>query len=671
VLKEFRTEENRRVYATSVLYALEELLVPTRGAAGTQVVRSDRYHRTQYECLGDATLLADEVPDIAGATCFFLRLAPGRDRVARFAVEGSYELEACPAGGWLLTGKGSEPCSYWIVQPPTARKIDFHGRILSEQAASIVRFRASSDELSVDIAVPGDAHLDLTLWRFASEASDIEESLKKLLVLERQPFFLGSSHSVYHGPSDVYRCLVHGNIYDNRFVWRKGAGFRWRICSENEALSLYLILHGLELATQRRLYTLLKRQIVFSVIARQAPDGGWYHGEWTDLMESHYRLHNGGMRVLEAALEESVDDVVRSALQRASEFLQRGSDKTDLGLWFLHDTLEQSVETMRTPGAPPWRANRILGSSESNKLILNTHLDAIVVLDRYGEVTGDKHCKEQVLSAEATVRALLALRPAEPIYRVCFWAVALTLLPSTKIERLPITLRILRRLASRYVVPKLYLLKQLFPRIVMPGGLIERHLSPPHWSASYHPVNVVDLARMCRRMPDEDLDEVLQQAVAAVTETSLLEYWAESKQRQAVGYWVEALYYMCTLNRAEKYRHSLAEAILYADDVGLGLPASLLGGNPEAAKLSHQIPCPSPTEPRLRVANLSCNGTQEVLVVNCSSATLPCHWEEERSLHLTWTRADGHPAGAKSRPLEIPPRGWVWGKQVTEAPSAT
>ena len=69
-------------------------------------------------------------------------------------------------------------------------------------------------------------------------------------------------------------------------------------------MGFIVALSGLELATGKLIYTLLKRQLLFSVIARQSEDGGWYHGEWTDLMESHYRFHNGAMLLLEAALKE-------------------------------------------------------------------------------------------------------------------------------------------------------------------------------------------------------------------------------------------------------------------------------------------------------------------------------------------------------------------------------
>ena len=140
-------------------------------------------------------------------------------------------------------------------------------------------------------------------------------------------------------------------------------------------------------------------------------------------------------------------------------------------------------------------------------------------------------------------------------------------------------------------------------------------------------------------------------------ETSLLKYWIETKQRQALGYWPEALYQLCTFSPAPEYRRYLAEAILIAEDAELGLPPSLLGGNLEAVQREQQIPCPSPADPRLRVANLSHGGKREILVVNGSSAAIALDWERTIP-SLTWKAADGQAVSAN---LHLAPRAWLVG----------
>lgn len=547
--------------------------------------------------------------------------------------------------------------TYWIPRAPVLRTHDSQGRILSEETAPLTAFKPTAAETTIDIGIRGDFDLDCALWHLPPEAAELVENLAQPFVLERQPIFMLSSHTSFYSPADLYVYLIHGHVYENRFDPLR----KRKICSELEAYSAYVALHGLEAATHKKLYRLLKRQIVFSVIARQARDGGWYHGEWTDDMESHYRLHNGAMLLLEAALEEAPNGVVRTALDKAASFIASCADRTDIGLWFMHDSTEHSAEALNKSGLR-WVASRELGKSPATKMILNTHLDAIIALDRYAEVTGNSEYSEQVASALAATRALLALRPAESLYRMLYRAVGLTLLPTTEAERLPLALRGLKRLTRNHVIPRLYRIKRRFPRIVMPGGLIERHLSRLHFGVNYHSVNVADLARLWRRFPREDFRETITGAVSAVTDTTLLRYWAEAKQRQALGYWVEALYQLCTLAPERSYRRYLVEAMLAALDAGLGLPPSLLGAHPEIVKPAERFPCPSPRDVRLHIANLSCGGRREILVVNSTTTAIALAWEEDRDDGLAWVSADDRPVSAGKALLSVPPRGWLLGR---------
>jgi hypothetical protein len=124
-----------------------------------------------------------------------------------------------------------------------------------------------------------------------------------------------------------------------------------------------------------------------------------------------------------------------------------------------------------------------------------------------------------------------------------------------------------------------------------------------------------------------------------------------------------ALYHLCTLRPSHAYRGHLAAAILCAEDAGIGLPPALLGGDPEAVKFEQQIPCPSPRDPRLRVANLSCDGRREVLVVNPTTAAINLVCDGGGMADLAWVSAEERPASAGEEPLSVPPRGWVLGRR--------
>jgi hypothetical protein len=227
-------------------------------------------------------------------------------------------------------------------------------------------------------------------------------------------------------------------------------------------------------------------------------------------------------------------------------------------------------------------------------------------------------------------------------------------------------MRLLRRLTRTYVTPGLYWAKRLFPRFVMPGGFIERHLSPLHFGQTYHAVNVMDLARLWRRFPEERRDDVLEDAIRYVVanDNRVLRWWAEAKPRQfAVVVFAEALYHLCMCKEQPAYRKHLAEAIMLIEDLGLGLPPSLLGGNAEIVPGRQHIPCPSPREPHLRVANLSTVGRKELLVVNPAREALELIWERNLGFSLIWTLPEGRSLSEKHGPLCIPARGWLWGRQ--------
>jgi hypothetical protein len=126
----------------------------------------------------------------------------------------------------------------------------------------------------------------------------------------------------------------------------------------------------------------------------------------------------------------------------------------------------------------------------------------------------------------------------------------------------------------------------------------------------------------------------------------------------------ESLYQLCLMRLDPAYRRYLAETILLIEDLGLGLPPSLLGGNVEVLRRTLQVPCPSPTESRLRVANLSKAGRAELLVVNPTPVELPLVWELNGDLPIAWARSEGASVVTNGSRVRIPPRGWLWGKEA-------
>lgn len=641
----------------SMQLSLATLFPPATEGSDHGRIEGPRFQRSRHTPVPGAETWVDRWSG-SGAMAAFCRFVAGAAESATITAEGPYQMGVCPAGGWLLVPSGEEMESYWIPRPPQVRRIDGDGHVLSHAEAKIQGIRAMPGRMELELAIPHGHVLDITCWRFPYSEPDLAEALDNLNALESQPCFLWSSHTKYTKPADIYLHLVHGHVYENHEVWPK----YWRVCSELDAYALYVLLTGLLRSTGKRLYDLLRTQVVFSVIARQAADGGWYHGEWTDGMESHYRLHAGAMHLLAAYCEETHDPVAGAALEKAAGFAAGKVDRLQAGAWYLHDSLEESRETL---AHYPFRyaPSRALGKSPSNLLVLNTHLDTNIAMERYRRVSGDACHDALIASARDTTRSVLGLRGAEWLYRPLFRLIGLTFLPSGRAAQLPLPLRALKRVAWKYLIPRLPAIKARFPRLVMPGGYIERDLVQYASSVRYQPVNLMDLIRTRRLFGESYLDATLEESFAFIQTSGIKQRWKEFKGKEddSLGFWAEALYHLCLASPDPRYRAWLAETMIDLEDNRLGLSPSLLGGNAEAIPPHAQCPCPVARDRRLRLANLGIGEERELLVVNPTALEIPLEWEIPPGDGLDWRSAGGSLLAGSGRQPMVPARGWVHG----------
>lgn len=596
-----------------------------------------------------------------GAECLFTRAPIARDEVLKLSLSTDYRIAQSPSGGWLLSPDRSDGAAYWMPQPPMLRRIDPQGRILAEQPAKIADFSASRAVYTVGFEAALDSKLDLVIWRFSSEGHSFTEEITRLLSIETHGIFLWGSHARVDRAADIYRHVVHGAVYDIRFAWPHNR----KCCSENEAHALYVALAGLGAATSKRIYRVLQQQLALCLLARQACDGGWYHGLWTETMECHYRLHASGVHLLMDEYARQPSEPLRAALARAIDFLSQQTDRIDAGDWLLHDSLEKSEQALKQ-GPFGWVESRALTKATTNMLVLNTHLDSSIAFDRYATVTRDTAHESLILSARKSTERVLTLRTAEWLYRPLFAAIELTLLPVATAQALPALKRALKRVAWKYLIPRLPALKSRWPRLQMPNGYIDRELSLKTWAFDYHSINIMDLLRHHRRFGDKQSMAAALDGIRFAQRISLPERLAEVKGREySLGFWVEALYHWCTLSDEFDARRALAGAMLKLVETGLGIPPSLLGANSEAVTPAAQIACPVPTDARLRVGNLCRDGTREILVVNPSSESVKLAWLQggDAAENLTWIGSAGDvQIGAD---LTVPARGFLSGTAKT------
>jgi hypothetical protein len=593
----------------------------------------------------------------AGAECLFARFPLTRKEQNQWCLGAGYRFMQCPMGGWLLMPEQSDRDAYWLPQPPVSRKVDPHGRILAEQPAKVAAFSSGPEGCSAIFEAALDGHLDVVAWRFPQRTPSFKAELTERLPIEAQGIFLWGSHARIDCVADVFRHVIHGAVYDVRFAWP----YNRKCCSENEAHAIYVALAGLEKATGKRMYRVLQQQLVTCLLARQADDGGWYHGLWTQAMDCHFRLHASGVHLLLDEYERCRSDSLRSALSRAVAFLSRQTDQIDAGTWLLHDSLEKTPEAL-SDGPFKWVKSHALGKSATNMLVLNTHLDSTIAIDRYIAATRDTSYEALVLSARKATARVLSLRTAEWLYRPLFAAVGLTLLPTATARRLPLPKRALKRIAWRFLIPRLPAIKSRLPRLRMPNGYIDRELSLKTWAFDYHSINIMDLLRYHRRFDDHQSVDAALDGIRFAQTSALPDRLAEVQGKEyALGFWAESLYHWCTLTSESSARQALAEAILKLVDEGLGLPPSLLGANGEAVANADQVPCPIASDPRLRVGNLSRRHASEMLVVNPTAETIRLTWLRSGDAveGLGWISSEGQ--AQTSTALSVPARGFLIG----------
>jgi hypothetical protein len=294
-----------------------------------------------------------------------------------------------------------------------------------------------------------------------------------------------------------------------------------------------------------------------------------------------------------------------------------------------------------------WWPGMALGKSPQNMLVLNTQLDTLVALERYGELTGDTQYAPLVESGHQAARALLTLRPMEWLYRLLFSAIDLTLLPTEQAARLPIGKRLWKRIGWQVFIPRLPRLKTRFPRLVMPGGYIDRELSLQTWAYDYLAVNLMDLVRAGHGPRRAAFMPYIDGILEFCTRTGIARRWLEHERRTyAVGFYAEALVLLGLYAPRPETDALLADALQLCVRQGLGLPPSINGGNAEAQTATHRVPQTAHAD--IVVANLSLAERAACLVVNAGQSAIKLD-----------TALSAVPDGWAIPAAELSPGGWL------------
>lgn len=603
----------------------------------------------------DVNTVRDDFTDEA-ASALFVRVHPTASAGSvRLRLGGKHSLKRCAIGGWMFEPTTPGEAVFWVPRLPVCRTLDEFGRIRTESPAALADLEIGDGGAAATFElVPGQV-LDCVVWKLGATAPGTDGSrcaheLMTASTLESRPFFVYASHTATRCAADFYAHLVHGQVYGACWAWPK----KLKICDELDALALHMVASALGRSTGKRIYRLLRRQIVLAVLCRQGADGGFRHGEWTDEYESHNRLINGAMQLLATEYATAPEPALEGALRRIARYLAEQVDHTDAGAWFLHDSLERSEEGMRHyPLA--WERGRWLGKSPTNLLILNTHLDCMLALARERAVCGDDTHDGLLRSAEACLRTVMSARPADWLFGPLLAVIALSLLPKAEQERLPLARRALKRLGWKYLIPRWHLIRRRFPRLRMPAGYIERSLGQADFVHRYHGVHLMDFERLlaCAATAPQDprWTAISDGLVEFGVNSHVTRLWKETAaSRDSLAFWAEGLYRRCLRTRAQRDHDLLATAVLDLHDAGLGLPPSLLGANGEIVPPHETAPTPSAADARLAVINLGARAAPCLLVVNTNTTDLPLAFEPPLA---------AAPPGWMDSTRSVPARGWI------------
>ena len=314
---------------------------------------------------------------------------------------------------------------------------------------------------------------------FEDPAGDIFKELNEINEIECRLF--RKSDWFYAGsPSDIWNYLIDGGLYDPRSDKLIKKRFKCQQC----AYSWWNYFELLRRKTGKALYKILQDEVAFSVLNDLSAAGEWGHGFWSDAIETHARFHLDGIHLLISQYEKTTDSVWLQAAQRGMEFvfdnLTDGFDKDQT--WFLHDTIE-SDKTHHFKSC-------LFGKSPGNSLCINTHVQALTVLNRLMlHLPDNKNYASAYSSGCGALRRVLEYRPAEILYKLlAFWIF------KNKIKQNSTSIigRITGGLGNLLAHKLYWPVQRLFPRMVHPNGFIERDLSLSMASDRYHVTNIKD-----------------------------------------------------------------------------------------------------------------------------------------------------------------------------------
>lgn len=393
----------------------------------------------------------------------------------------------------------------WLPAAVGQFSFDKHQRISSFQKSLFSYQWEFYPHIQLSVSQPGRAGEVTVVPYVVFEDTDGQyfEELSSLNEIE-QRLYRKSDWFFARTPSDLWDYLINGSIYDPRSDKIIAKRFKCQQC----AYAWWNYFDFLHKQTGKKVYTVMQDEVAFSVLLDMSAEGEWGHGYWSDEIETHARFHLDGLHLLISQYEKTSDLVWLEAAEHGMAFVSEHlTERLDDGsFWFLHDTIEYS--------GPHHFKSTLFGKTPENSLCINTHVQALTVLNRLLLAIPDRKVYVEMYDKGCrALRRALDYQPGELFYKpLIFWIVK----HKTRNEARSMLAKLINSLEKR-LLPRIYwsMLRQ-FPRLVQPGGFIERDLTCCFASDRYHVTNLKDFLTLYQQEPLSWLRPYIKDATAFV-----------------------------------------------------------------------------------------------------------------------------------------------------------
>ncbi|WP_447964775.1 hypothetical protein [Nitrospira sp. Ecomares 2.1] len=351
------------------------------------------------------------------------------------------------------------------------------------------------------------------------------EEIKSLNSVE-QCLYRKSDWFFANKPSDIWKYLINGSIYDPR--GHKGMNKRYK-CQQC-AYTWWSYFGYLKKETGKKLYDSMQDILAYSVLIDLSPKGEWRHGFWTDDMEIHARFQLDGIHLLISQHKKTGESLWVEGAERAMAYVaEHLMDQFDDGsLWFLHDSTEHQDRRTHFHST-------LFGKSPGNSLCINTHVQGLTVLHRLRQAIPQKPMYAEMLEKGVTaLKRVLDHQPADPLYRI-FLAIWMKIRkkPKSKAEI------VMHAVMTRSIIKVFWPVRRQFPRLTYPGGWIDRDLTISCFSENYQVTNLKDFLTLYKQMPLPWLLPYIKNNVVALRK--FLSQFGLANALEASPYYIEFL----------------------------------------------------------------------------------------------------------------------------------